>query len=168
MSEERRQVANQEEYERQDLNISGVLVFLAGLAVICLISGVIVWGMYRYLESRDVAQQVPQNPLVSPKGETRKASDIDTAAFPLPRLQKDDVSEMDSLRKHEIDTLSTYDWVDKQAGTVRIPIERAIDLTAQRGLPTRAPGAALEPVPQPKPAAKQGKAPEKKGPGSAH
>jgi hypothetical protein len=166
MSEERYKVANHEEYERQDLSISGVLLFLAGLAVICILSGVMIWAMYLYLERREAAQQAPQNPLVAREAETRKASDIDTAAFPTPRLQKDEVSEMDALRQHEIDTLSTYGWVDKQAGIVRIPIQRAIELTAQRGLPTRPPGAALQAVEQQKPAARQGKTPEKKGPGS--
>jgi hypothetical protein len=33
--------------------------------------------------------------------------------------------------------LNTYDYIDKQAGTVRIPIERAMELIAQRGLPVR-------------------------------
>jgi hypothetical protein len=33
--------------------------------------------------------------------------------------------------------LTTYGWVDRNAGKVHIPIERAIQLTAERGLPTR-------------------------------
>ncbi|MGI9115076.1 MAG: hypothetical protein ACR2FX_08590 [Chthoniobacterales bacterium] len=36
--------------------------------------------------------------------------------------------------------LNTYGWIDKQAGIIRIPIERAMDLIAQRGLATRGPG----------------------------
>lgn len=41
------------------------------------------------------------------------------------------------MRLREENTLSTYDYVDKNAGTVRIPIDRAMDLLAQRGLPVR-------------------------------
>ena len=37
----------------------------------------------------------------------------------------------------EEQTLNSYGWVDQQAGVVRIPIDRAMDLLAQRGLPTR-------------------------------
>lgn len=33
--------------------------------------------------------------------------------------------------------LSSYGWVDRSAGTVHIPIDEAIRLTAERGLPTR-------------------------------
>jgi len=36
--------------------------------------------------------------------------------------------------------LESYAWVDKNAGIVRIPIEEAIRLTLQRGLPTRQEG----------------------------
>jgi hypothetical protein len=34
--------------------------------------------------------------------------------------------------------LSSYGWVDREAGIVRIPIDRAMDLLAERGLPARA------------------------------
>ena len=37
----------------------------------------------------------------------------------------------------EEQTLHSYGWVDQQAGVVRIPIDRAMELLAQRGLPTR-------------------------------
>ncbi len=36
--------------------------------------------------------------------------------------------------------LNSYGWVDRKHGVIRIPIERAMDLVAQRGLPTRGPG----------------------------
>src|SRR5208282_5249649 len=42
------------------------------------------------------------------------------------------------------DTLHSYGWVDEKAGTVRIPIERAMDLLVQRGLPVRSQGASGE------------------------
>jgi len=56
---------------------------------------------------------------------------------PLPRLQgnvsvKKAIADM---RAEENAALSTTAWVDKSNGIVQIPIERAIELTAQRGLP---------------------------------
>jgi len=41
------------------------------------------------------------------------------------------------LRATEDAILTTYGWVDREKGIVRIPIDRAIDLLATRGLPTR-------------------------------
>ncbi len=41
------------------------------------------------------------------------------------------------LRATEESLLTTYGWSDRQRGIVHIPIDRAIDLTLQRGLPVR-------------------------------
>jgi hypothetical protein len=49
---------------------------------------------------------------------------------------------LNDVRKREEDTLSTYGWVDQSAGTVHIPIDRAMDLLAQQGLPVRQAGQA--------------------------
>lgn len=34
-----------------------------------------------------------------------------------------------ALRERELSHLSTYQWVDRKAGVVRIPVERALELT---------------------------------------
>jgi hypothetical protein len=41
------------------------------------------------------------------------------------------------LKAAEQKVLESYGWVDKEKGIVRMPIERAIELTAKRGLPAR-------------------------------
>lgn len=51
-----------------------------------------------------------------------------------PLLQPDPPREKAALRQLEDDLLTTYDWIDKEQGVVRIPIDRAIDLLARRGL----------------------------------
>jgi hypothetical protein len=56
--------------------------------------------------------------------------------FPEPRLETDERSEINDFRLHEEQTLNSTGWVDQNAGTVHIPIERAMELTVQRGLPT--------------------------------
>jgi len=145
MSEENRDPATieHEEFERQDLDAGGVLMFLAGLGVVCVLAYFIVLGMYRYLDAYNAKHQPPpQTTLVVPRPATRVVTNADTQSFPQPRLQKDDVQEMNDLRIHEIETLGTYGWVDAQAGQARIPIERAMELTAERGLPVRQQGAA--------------------------
>lgn len=49
---------------------------------------------------------------------------------PAPRLQVDEAADLKALRDREDELLSSYQWVDKQNGIVRIPIDRAIDLEA--------------------------------------
>ena len=136
-----------EGYERQDIGVSGVLYFLLGLAVAGIFVYFVVNGIYSYLEKTSNANQTPVSPLVTnaPK-DTRKLSadykDYLKQNFPSPQLEIDERGQLDKVRTNEAETLSTYDWVDQKAGTVRIPIDRAMDLIAQRGLPVHAQTAA--------------------------
>jgi hypothetical protein len=61
-------------------------------------------------------------------------------ATPEPRLEARPGTTLSSLRQSEDRRLGSYGWIDRAAGVVRIPIERAMELTAQRGLSVR-PGA---------------------------
>lgn len=56
---------------------------------------------------------------------------------PAPQLETANGQVLDTLRADEDKLLHDYTWTDQKAGTLRIPIDRAIDLTTQRGLPTR-------------------------------
>lgn len=56
---------------------------------------------------------------------------------PEPRLQAVPGQELQDLRAREEAQLERYQWIDRAAGRVRIPIERAMDLLAERGLPSR-------------------------------
>jgi len=57
------------------------------------------------------------------------------AEFPEPRLQIKSGVDLNTLRAEEERELSSYGWVNRSAGVVRIPIDRAMDLIMQRGLP---------------------------------
>jgi len=61
----------------------------------------------------------------------------ETEPRPEPRLQETPALDLERLREREDETLSTYGWVDRQAGVVRIPIERAMEIVAREGLPKR-------------------------------
>ncbi len=59
---------------------------------------------------------------------------------PEPRLQTQPREDLKRLRAAEEETLESYGWVDAGAGIVHIPIERAMELTLERGLPARPDG----------------------------
>jgi hypothetical protein len=136
-------------YERSDIGVSGVLYFLAGLVLAGLLTHFVVDGLYSFLEKRSESQQAPVSPLVTnaPK-DTRKLSaaykDYLKQNFPSPQLEVDERGQLDKIRTDEAQTLNSYDWVDQKAGTVRIPIDRAMDLLVERGLPVRAPSTSGE------------------------
>src|SRR4029077_16193686 len=77
---------------------------------------------------REARQRAPANPLTTTYGRQQP---------PAPHLQTAPVKDLAELRAAEDTLLHSYGWVDREAGTVRIPIERAIDLLEQRGLPSR-------------------------------
>ncbi|HYG36179.1 MAG TPA: hypothetical protein VEC99_15415 [Clostridia bacterium] len=62
--------------------------------------------------------------------------------FPEPRLQTSPKQDMATFNAREEAELHSYGWVNRDAGQVRIPIARAMDLIAERGLPTRTHGVA--------------------------
>jgi hypothetical protein len=54
---------------------------------------------------------------------------------PLPRLQVAPADDLAKLHASEDRDLTTYDWVDRPNGLVRIPISFAMELIARRGIP---------------------------------
>lgn len=129
-------------FERRDIGIGGVLWFLFALAVVGVIITFAVNGFYHYLEARNEAEQAPVSPLVTnaPKDTRHLPTDYRDYLkqnFPSPQLEIDERSQLDKIRLNEEEILATYGWVDQKAGVVRIPIERAMDLIAERGLPMR-------------------------------
>jgi hypothetical protein len=54
---------------------------------------------------------------------------------PEPRLQADPAADLARLRREDLLRLSSYGWADREKGKVRLPIDRAIELLAERGFP---------------------------------
>jgi hypothetical protein len=133
-------------YEPQDLRPSGILYFLLGLAVATLLCILGLRALFAVLEHREKASQPSGNPLVTnlPTDTRRVAPGYPQTTFPNPKLEEDERGQLNDIRRNEEKTLYTYGWVDEKAGTVHIPIERAMDLLVQRGLPVRAQSAASE------------------------
>lgn len=55
--------------------------------------------------------------------------------FPEPRLQVNPPVDMDRLRQQFGKETTEYGWADQSKGEVRLPVERAMDLVLERGLP---------------------------------
>jgi hypothetical protein len=116
-----------ERHEHRDVNIKAVSQFAIGLALLCIAAFAIVVGVFRYLEH--VTSGVPTG---------RQNVAIDARQRPpSPQLEETPALDLARERAAEEELLHTYGWIDKQAGIVRLPIDRAIDLMAQRGLPSR-------------------------------
>jgi hypothetical protein len=129
-------------YEHQDLQPSGILYFLLTIVVVVVICLFGLRGLFAFLDHREKALQPAVNPLVTnvPTDTRRIAGDADEylkKAFPDPRLETDERNQLNKETVREEGLLYSYGWADEKAGTVRIPIDRAMDLIVQRGLPVR-------------------------------
>ncbi len=143
----------QGDYERRDIGVAGVLYFILALLIAGGVVHFIVHGLYGYLEGRSETRQTPISPLIAnaPKDTRRLPPEYKTDSesadyekylqknFPTPQLETNERTELNKIRLREENILSTYGWVDQNAGTVHIPIDRAMDLVAERGLPVRQP-----------------------------
>jgi hypothetical protein len=130
-------------YEKTDAHVRPLYQFLFWISLITIITAVIAMGILRGLESwRDKASVRPA-----------MAEAPDAQQPPAPRLQIQEPKDLATFRKEEADILSSYGVVDKEKGIYRIPIEEAMKLTLERGLPTAGePGSAPAATPAKGPA----------------
>lgn len=112
-------------HEHREANYKLILYSALGLSVVVFIVFVLMLGTFNILKMKDQAlQQEATSPLASP-----------FQIPPEPRLEEHPWESLQKLRAQEEHTLTTYGWQDQKAGVVRIPIQHAMDLLAQRGLP---------------------------------
>jgi hypothetical protein len=104
------------------------------LLVLALLSGVLVFFMLRGFVSWRAARAA-EPPLVAPP-----------SAVAGPQLLARPERELDEVRRGEQERLTSYGWVDPASGVAHIPIERAIEILAARGLPSRPPAPAGAPA----------------------
>jgi len=130
-------------YEPSQADLRAVLVFLAALAVAAALVLLVLWGMFGYFRSKSAER----GPLPSPRMYTSPPN------VPRPQLQPDPVADYNVYRLSAKEILDSYGWVDQNAGITRIPIDKAMDLVVERGLPWHAPGTGPAPTaPNPNPA----------------
>lgn len=121
-------------HETSDVSIRGVAIFALGLALLVIFSLMAVYGLLTLLSERRVGADIAPSPLA-----TRKIP-------PEPRLQVNPAVDLKEMRAAENEILSSYGWVDRESGIVRIPIDRAKKLLVEKGLPERP---ERSPVPSP-------------------
>jgi len=138
-------------YETTDVHVKGVAVFLAGLFGTVIVFFFICYGIgiliNNWIQTSDgpaskwtiAAGAVPAgkgaNLASNPEIEQKQLGQI-VNTFPEPRLDIDDGDQATAdLHAREDLLLDHYSKVDGQPGSIRIPIDRAMELLAQRGLP---------------------------------
>ena len=153
-------------YETTDVNVNGVLVFLAGLGgflivffVFCFVMGRVINGAIqkadgpttKWNQTSDFAGAAinggkRQDLVNDPEMEQKQLQQL-TATFPTPRLDIDDGEQSTAdLHAREDLLLNYYSVSPGEGSNIRIPITRAMELIAQQGLPVNTQAASTEPL----------------------
>jgi hypothetical protein len=109
-------------YEERDVTFRPIAVVAAFLAMLSVATIGLMYGLDRFLVAREAARSAPASPLAQSYGRQEP---------PVPRLQENPRRDIEALRAREQALLDSYAWVDRAAGRVRIPVERAIALLAE-------------------------------------
>jgi hypothetical protein len=120
-------------HETTDVNLGGVERLVVFLVVFLLLVTGIIYVVYFGLLRREVARDQPLNPLAA--AERAKDPRRGAERFPTPRLQTAPLVELKAYREAEDRANNTYAWIDRRAGVVQIPVSRAMDIIAERGIP---------------------------------
>jgi len=107
---------------------------LFGVVIIAFVL-VAMYGLVRVVRNHEASLNRSETPYA-----------VEPAPFVGPNLQVSPPQDLRKVLANERAILSSYGWIDQDLGVVRIPIERAMDVLAERGLPYSGDGAE-EPTP---------------------
>jgi len=107
-------------HEQSEVSVRLIVVSLAFLAVGTFLVFILVVGIFRYFYDTDKTGEALRQGVIPPE----------------PRIEVAPYEQLQQLRAREDHILNSYAWVDQKAGTVRVPIDHAIDLLAAKGLPS--------------------------------
>jgi hypothetical protein len=113
-------------YEKTDANPRGLLyfaIFMAGILALAFLSMRWLFGYFQKAEN-------PGSFVAAPFAGVRPLP-------PPPRIQPNPAADIQDYFQSQQNLLNTYGWIDRQNGIVRLPIDRAMELLLERGLPTR-------------------------------
>ena len=130
--------------EGDGVSYSGIVWFVVILAVTTIVCQVLMWVLLKAMQhqSPDAATLASPMAVATPRQAEGGRVYPDMVAIgnqkgPAPALLVREPENMATFRAHEDEALKTYGWVDKNAGTIRIPIDKAKELLLSRGLPVR-------------------------------
>jgi hypothetical protein len=115
-------------HEESDVNVGAIIRYGIGLLLVGVVVHVVLWWLLGTYERQNERAQTQVYPLAA--GQSDRLP-------PSPRFQENPQQDLRELRAKQKAQLEGYGWVDKEAGVARIPIEEAMKIVIERGLPTR-------------------------------
>ena len=114
-------------HETSDVQVGPLAWIGVGLATLIIVSFLAMRGLFVFLDRQQAQEDVVPLPMMTQRPQQP----------PEPRLQTTPVPNRKLIADQENMQLGTYGWIDSKKGIVRIPVDQAMKLLAERGLPTR-------------------------------
>ena len=114
-------------HESSDVPVRPLLGSLAVLATGCLLALWLMRVMFQAFDASARARDLPGHVLAE-----------EHQVPPPPKLEASPQADNEDSEQVEREVLASFAWIDRDAGVVRVPVERALELVLQEGLPTRA------------------------------
>lgn len=106
-------------HELRESNVRLIVKFGIGLVVLTVFSYVLMWGLFEFVADYNSSTFRKDAPLT-------ELNQIP----PQPHLQVLPEADLAKMRAEETKKMETYNWVIRTADIVQIPIQRAMQLTA--------------------------------------
>ncbi|PYU27005.1 MAG: hypothetical protein DMG32_08710 [Acidobacteria bacterium] len=119
-------IAPQGGYEKSDASPRVLLYFVLFIAAILVAASLSLIWLFKYFQKAEN----PGSFIAAPFATERPLP-------PPPRIQPNPGADMQNYYQSQQNLLNSYGWIDRQNGIVRLPIDRAMELLLERGLPTR-------------------------------
>jgi hypothetical protein len=116
---------NSHGHERKDVDVPALFTIAGLLLLSCLVIVIVVAALIRYFKAHEPSVTAGQTNLPIAR----------TVQFPQPGLLVRPGASLADLRAAEESNLNSYGWIDRASGIARVPIDRAMQLLLQRGLP---------------------------------
>jgi hypothetical protein len=113
-------------HEKTDASPRGLIYFAGVIAIILVVVALLLILLFKHFQKAEPAGSFVATPFEAVE-----------PTPPPPHIQPDPRADMRSYADSQEKLLNTYGWIDRQNGIVRLPIDRAMELLLQRGLPTR-------------------------------
>ena len=131
------------QYERTDADLKAVTKVGVGIALLATVVALALLPILKAMANRQSREDAAPAPIAG----------FDPARqAPEPRLQGEPFADWLALKARQEAQLTSYGWVDEDKGVTRIPIDRAMKMVLERGLPARAASGEPAPVASPAPA----------------
>lgn len=113
-------MSNPARHEADTTAVRPVLAILVATLILIPLLSLLMWGVMPWLQPEpQPASGVQPGPVSAPG----------------PRLQRAPQADLAEWRRQQAERLNSTGWIDRETGTLHIPIDRAMDLLVERGLP---------------------------------